>query len=86
ISRIEQPSDSLNKVNQAKATWGDKYLKPVTGRFQTILCGADIHDQLCDPFYRRLFVETAKRVQPAKIVLAGDTFEMFEFSKYTKDP
>jgi hypothetical protein len=38
------------------------------------------------PIYRRLFIDTAKRVQPNRIVLAGDTFEMMEFSRYDKDP
>jgi predicted phosphodiesterase len=86
ISKFAQPSERLLKLDQEKASWEGTYTKPKTDRFQTILCGADIHDQLCDPFYRRLFVDTAKRVQPTKIVLNGDTFEMFEFSRYTKDP
>lgn len=86
ISKFTQPSEKLLKLSEDKKTWADKYSKPSGERFQTILCGADIHDQLCDPFYRRLFIDTAKRVQPAKIVLNGDTFEMFEFSRYVKDP
>lgn len=86
ISNVSRPSERLLKVNQDKQSWGAKYDKPSKERFQSILCGADIHDQLCDPFYRRLFVETARRVQPSKVVLNGDTFEMFEFSRYTKDP
>lgn len=86
IAKFSQPSEKALKLSEEKKTWADKYSKPHDERFQTILCGADIHDQLCDPFYRRLFMDTAKRVQPAKIVLNGDTFEMFEFSRYTKDP
>jgi hypothetical protein len=86
FSKIAQPSQESLKATEEKKTWDKGYVKPNTSRFQTILSGADIHDTLCDPFYRRLFVDTAKRVQPSKIILNGDTFEMFEFSKYTKDP
>lgn len=77
--------DNLREFNQQKAGWEDKFLRPSGERFQTILTGSDIHDKLCDPFYRRLFVQTALRVQPQKIVLAGDIFDLYEFSKYTKD-
>jgi hypothetical protein len=69
-----------------KSNWGEAYLKPSDNRFQSILCGSDLHDKLCDPFYRRLFILTAARLQPEKIVLAGDIFDFYEFSKYTKDP
>ena len=77
--------DKLREFNEQKAGWEDKYLKPSGERFQTILTGSDIHDKLCDPFYRRLFVQTAYRAQPNKIVLAGDVFDLYEFSKYSKD-
>lgn len=77
--------DHLKEFNSQKSGWESFYLKPNSERFQTILTGSDIHDKLCDPFYRRLFVETAQRVQPQKIILAGDIFDMYEFSKYSKD-
>lgn len=86
ISHHERPTEKLKSLQSQKETWGEKYLKPQTERFQTILSGSDLHDRLCDPFYRRLFVETARRVKPAKIVFAGDVFEMYEFSRYNKDP
>jgi hypothetical protein len=63
ISRSEQFSDTLRKVNEDKKNWGDKYLIPSKERFQTILSGSDIHDKLCDPFYRRLFIDTAKTTE-----------------------
>lgn len=77
--------DDLREFNTQKQGWEEAYLKPSNARFQTILTGSDIHDKLCDPFYRRLFVNTAYRVKPQKIVLAGDTFDFYEFSKYNKD-
>jgi hypothetical protein len=78
--------DVQRKMNEEKSGWEDKYLRPSNKRWQTALVGSDIHDKLCDPFYRRLFVDTARRVQPEKIVLNGDIFDMTEFSKYTQDP
>jgi hypothetical protein len=77
--------DTLKELDTEKNGWGEAYLKPSDSRFQTILTGSDIHDKLCDPFYRRLFIHTANRVQPEKIILVGDIFDCYEFSKYTKD-
>jgi hypothetical protein len=51
-----------------------------------MLIGGDVHDIECDPFWRQMFIETAKRVQPEKIVFNGDLFDLPEFSKYTVDP
>jgi predicted phosphodiesterase len=73
-------------MNESKRSWEGRYISPDTARFQTALVGSDIHDKLCDPFYRRLFIDTAKRVQPQKIVLNGDIFDLTEFGKYTQDP
>ena len=78
--------DKQREMNEQKRGWEDRYLRPRNGRFQTCLVGSDIHDKLCDPFYRRLFIATAKRVQPEKIVLNGDIFDLTEFGKYTQDP
>lgn len=78
--------DNQRRMNADKTGWEDKYLRPDSKRFQTCLVGSDIHDKLCDPFYRRLFIETARRVQPEKIVLNGDIFDLTEFGKYTNDP
>lgn len=77
--------DHLRAFDEQKAGWEGKYLKPSGERFQTILTGSDQHDLLCCPFYRRLFVDTARRAQPNKIILAGDLFDLYEFSRYTKD-
>lgn len=78
--------DKQRSMNEQKRGWEDRYGRPINRRFQTALVGSDIHDKLCDPFYRRLFVETARRVQPEKIVLNGDIFDLTEFGKYTQDP
>lgn len=78
--------DRMREMMGQKTGWESAYLRPSTKQFQTVLVGSDMHDKLCDPFYRRLFVETANRVQPEKIVLNGDIFDLTEFGKYTQDP
>ena len=78
--------DTLREYNSKKNQWEGKYLKPQGDRMQTIICGSDFHDKLCDPFHRAIFVDTVKRVKPAKIVLNGDVLDLYEFSRYTKDP
>jgi hypothetical protein len=79
-------TDSVKNAVEIKNKWEGAFLKPSGERFQTILCGSDIHGHLCDPFFRRLFIDTARRVKPQKIVLNGDQFDFPNFSKYTNDP
>lgn len=78
--------DNQRRANTEKSGWEDAYLRPVDGRWQTCLVASDIHDTSCDPFYRRLLIDTAKRVQPEKIVLNGDIYDLPEFSKWSVDP
>lgn len=78
--------DKVKEFTVQKNQWDGKFLKPNGDRFQTILAGSDVHGHLCDPFWRRLFIDTAKRSQPSKILLVGDVFDFPNFSKYTNDP
>ena len=78
--------DKLRDMNIEKRLWEGRYLRPTSARFQTALVGSDLHDLECDPFYLRLFIDTARRVQPEKIILDGDIFDLPEFSKYAQDP
>jgi hypothetical protein len=79
-------ADSYRVMNADKAGWEGAFLRPDTRRYQTVLVGSDIHDKSCDPFWRHCFIDTARRVQPEKIVLNGDLFDLAEFGKYTVDP
>jgi len=79
-------ADVARDLTLEKRGYAGKYDKPEGGRWQTILVGSDLHDVDCDPFFRRLFVEAAQRVQPNVICLNGDIFDLPEFSKYTQDP
>lgn len=78
--------DKLREFNVEKRDWSGRFLKPNGKRFKTMLNGSDIHDIECDPFWRFLFIETARRVQPDSIVLNGDVFDLPEFGKYDVDP
>jgi hypothetical protein len=78
--------DKQREINVEKRQFEDAYLRPSSKRFQTVLVGSDIHDIECDPFWRRCFMDTAKRVQPEKIVINGDALDLPEFSRYSQDP
>lgn len=68
--------------------WCGKYEKPFkeSRRFRTMVIGADFHDIEADEFVLSVFIATCKRIQPDIIVLAGDIYDEYEFSRYDKDP
>ena len=76
----------MRDLTAEKVQYAGKYDRPGGGRWRTILVGSDLHDKNCDPFWRRLFLDTAKRVQPEVICLNGDVFDLPEFGRYTVDP
>lgn len=78
--------DVYRAMNVDKAGWEGKYLKPCKRRFQTILGCNDLHDMECDPFWRRVFLDTADRVKPETVVINGDALDLPEFGKYAVDP
>ena len=78
--------DGLRTLNAEKREWEGAYERPSSRRFQTALVASDLHDLHCDLFYRRCLLATAARVQPEKIVLNGDIFDLPEFSKHFQDP
>lgn len=78
--------DGYRAMNEEKAQWSGKYQRPSGNRFQSGLIISDVHDLECDPFVRRLFITTAARVQPEKIVINGDLFDFYEFSMFGQDP
>lgn len=78
--------DKLREMNVEKASYEGKYLRPDSKRFQTIVTITDTHDLNFDPFTRRVYLDTLKRVKPEVIVFGGDHFDLPEFSKYFNDP
>lgn len=78
--------DHYRNINIDRMDWGARYVRPSGKRFQTILVCSDLHDELVDPLYLRVLIDTAKRVQPEIIVLNGDIWDATEFGRYTVDP
>jgi len=78
--------DPMEAFNEEKRAFKGRYQRDSGRRFRTVLVASDLHDHDCDPFYRRVFLDTAKRVQPDCIFLNGDIFDLPEFGRYTQDP
>ena len=78
--------DNLRKLNEEKKNWDEKYIRVSRERYKTIMAVSDIHDIEVDPFFLRVFLDTAKRVQPDVICFVGDLFDLPEFGKYNVDP
>ena len=64
-----------------------KYQKPPTkSKIKRIMVISDVHDHEADDFTLDTFVRECKRKQPDIIALNGDIFDLYEFSRYSKDP
>jgi len=74
------------ELNKEREEYGEQYLRSDPGRYKTLLVGTDLHDKEIDPFVLRVFLDTAKRVQPETVVLGGDVFDLPEFGRYGVDP
>lgn len=78
--------DHYRAFSDERASYEGKYTKDNPARFKTILVASDLHDKEIDPFFNRVLIDTARRVQPDVISLVGDVFDLPEFGKYTVDP
>jgi len=78
--------DNYRQLNIERRDWSDKYVRENDNRFKTIIVASDLHDKEIDPFFLRVLIDTAERVDPDAIVLGGDVFDLAEFGRYTVDP
>tara|TARA_B100002049_G_scaffold236750_1_gene224413 strand:+ start:999 stop:2339 length:1341 start_codon:yes stop_codon:yes gene_type:complete len=78
--------DHYRAIGNERLDYADKYERESGGKYKTILVGSDIHDEEVDRFWLRVFIDTARRVQPDVICLNGDLFDLPEFGKYGVDP
>lgn len=78
--------DHYRALTDERLDWGARYERKDKKRYKTILTVSDLHDKEIDPFFLRVLIDTAKRLQPDYIVLGGDVFDLPEFGKYTVDP
>jgi len=79
-------TDNLKKLSKERKNWGNRYERHNNNRYALILGAADIHDIEADPFWLRVFIDTAFRSKPDIISLAGDVYDLPEFSRFYKDP
>jgi len=79
-------ADKYREINKERKEWGDRYLRKNKTRYQTILGFADVHDIHVDPFWLRVVLDTAHRVQPDIVCIDGDLFDLSEFGKFFVDP
>lgn len=78
--------DHYRRLGAERAGYAETYLRPSSGRFRTVVLCSDLHDEEMDPFFRRVLIDTVRRVQPDIFCIAGDGLDLPEFGKYTVDP
>jgi len=78
--------DHYRRLNVERQDYGDKYTKENGSRFKTIIACSDLHDVEIDPFFLRVLIDTARRVNPDVFSFVGDVFDLPEFGKYGVDP
>lgn len=78
--------DHYRALNVDRRNYDALYLRQNESRFKTIVICSDLHDEEMDPFYRRVLIDTVRRVQPDTFVLGGDGLDLPEFGKYSVDP
>ena len=74
------------RLDEQRLGWGDRFERPSSKRFQTVLLMTDGHDLQMDRFYRRVVLDVAARLQPDRVVNLGDAFDCPDFGKYANDP
>lgn len=78
--------DSHRAMSESRKGLDKKYVRTNSNRHKTIIVASDLHDKECDPFYLRVLIEAARKVQPDVFVFGGDIFDLPEFGKYGVDP
>jgi predicted phosphodiesterase len=67
--------------------WVEKYSKSILKNgMKKMIIASDFHDIDVDLFCLSVFLETCRVERPDIIVLNGDIFDMYEFSRFDRDP
>jgi hypothetical protein len=77
--------DHYKQANE-RHKWSEQYLQEDSRRVKTNIVFSDTHDILIDPFYKRVLIDACYRIQPDRIIMNGDLFDLAEFGKYSVDP
>lgn len=78
--------DHYRRTNEERRNYGALYLRPNSKRFKTLIITSDLHDEEMDPFFRRVLLDTIRRVEPDTFCIGGDGLDLPEFGKYSVDP
>jgi len=68
--------------------WHNKYdiQESKNKDIKVLMIASDLHDIHVDRFALSVFIDQCSRIQPDHIILAGDIYDMPEFSYWAKDP
>lgn len=77
--------DHYRELNNQLNDYDDKYVVACNDRYRKILVASDFHDKHADRFTLDVIIDTAKRIRPHNICLAGDIWDALEFGRYTFD-
>ena len=83
---IHVSRDVYRRLGEERIGLDEKYVRDNGKKYKSILVGSDLHDIECDPFWLRVFIDTARRINPDVICLNGDVFDLPEFGRYNVDP
>lgn len=78
--------DHHRAFNAERTSYAETYLRDNAAQDKILLRASDLHDIECDPFFLRVLIDTAMRIQPDVICLCGDIFDLPEFGRYEIDP
>lgn len=78
--------DHYRRLSAERTEYAGTYKRDTKRRFKTVIIAADLHDEEMDPFYKRVLIDTIKRVQPDAFCIGGDGLDLPEFGKYSVDP
>lgn len=78
--------DHYRALSKEREDYAGKYQRGNDARFQTVIIASDLHDEEMCPFFRRVLIDTIKRVQPDAFCIGGDGLDLPEFGKYSVDP
>lgn len=78
--------DHYRRTSEERRNYGELYTRPNSARFKTLVIASDLHDEEMDPFFRRVLIDTIRRVEPDVFCIGGDGLDLPEFGRYSVDP
>jgi predicted phosphodiesterase len=78
-------SQAFDFYTTSVSPWVGKFDRKKKGDL-LVLVASDFHAQYTDKFALKVFLDTAKRMQPDVVALNGDVLDLYDLSRYAKDP